>query len=66
MHLGVFTLECVKQQILVIAAEANDFVRRPFLKIDQELDDPATVGASIDVIAEQDELRSLCSGISLA
>ena len=33
MHLCVFTLECIKKQLFVIASETNDFVGRPFLKI---------------------------------
>lgn len=66
IDLGIFTLECIKEQLLVIASKANDLVGRPFLKIQEELDDPATIGASIDVITEKDELRSLCSGILLA
>jgi hypothetical protein len=50
----------------VISLEADDFVRRPFLQIEQELDDPAAIGAAIHVIAEKDELRSLRSRVLLA
>jgi hypothetical protein len=53
---GILSLECVKQQILVVAAEANNLVRRPFLQVNQKIDDAATVGASIDIIADEDEL----------
>ena len=66
MHLCVFTLECIKKQLLVIAPEANHFVGRQFLKVHEELNDPAAIRASIDVITEKDEFRSLRFRVLLA
>jgi len=66
MKFSVLTFECCEQKILMITTEADDFVRRPFLQIEQELDDAAAIGASIDVVTEQDEFRSLFTSISLA
>ena len=66
MHLGVFTLECIKKQLFVIAPEANDLVGRPFLEIHQEIDDAPAVGATVDVVSEEDEDRLVGRGVLLA
>jgi hypothetical protein len=63
MHLCVFTLKCIKKHLLVIAPEANHFIEGQFLKVHEELNDPAAIRASIDVITEKDELRPLDSRV---
>lgn len=52
---GVFALQGRKQEILMIAAQADDLVRGPSLKIHKKFNDAAAIGSSIDVVTEEDE-----------
>ena len=54
-----------KQHVLVVAQQADDFVGRPGLKVDQEIDHTTAVWPAIDVIAEKDESASFRAGVAL-
>ena len=43
----------------MITAQANYFVRRPFLEINQEIDDAPAVRATVDVVTKKYEGRLL-------
>lgn len=62
---GVFALQGRKQEILMIAAQADDLVMGPSLKVHKEFDDPAAIGPSIDIVSQEDELRTPFAGVPL-
>lgn len=50
----------------MIAAQADDLVRRPFLEIHEEFDDPAAVGPPINIVSQEDKFRSSFASVPLA
>lgn len=62
----VFAFERGEQQILMVAAKANDLIGRPSLEIDQKLDNATAIGPSIDIVTKEDELRPSCACVLLA
>jgi len=50
----------------VIASQADDLVRRPFLEVDQEVDDASTIRPPVDVVAKENELGPLRPCVALA
>lgn len=66
LEFRVFAFERLNEQAFVIAEQAYNFVRRPLLKINKEFNDPSTIGAAIDVVAEEDKLGSSLARVALA
>jgi hypothetical protein len=50
----------------VVAPKADYLIRRPCLKVDQEVDNAATIRPPIDVVAEKNQFEFLGSSIALA
>ena len=50
----------------MVAPKADDLIWRPFLKVDQEVYDTATIRPSINVVAEENKFDLLGTSISLA
>lgn len=65
VEFSIRTFKRREEQILVITAEANDLVWRPFLEVHKKFDDTTAVQASIDVVTKEDEGRLLRRGVLL-
>lgn len=50
----------------MIAAQAYDLVRRPFLKINEEFNDPAAIRSAIYIVTQEDQLRPSFARVSFA
>jgi|SRR5882672_4023699 len=65
-RLVLFAFNCREQHIFVVAQQADNLVRRPFLEVDQKIKNAAAVWAAIDVIAKENEPASFFTGVPLA